>query len=362
VQWHLYLSLICVVLAAGCSHKAAEDEEVRPAEVPTITAQVGSVVRKDMTQFLSVRGIITAVPNEDVKVSSLVPGRVTAVVVAEGDPVSAGQLVAEIDRQTLEDQRRQAMASVDQARAAFENARLNLERTQRLFERGIAAGKEVEDARAQLAAARAALEQTQAGLSTADRQVGRARVTSPIAGLVVKRLVSVGEQVDGTAAQPIVEIANLDRVELAANVPSEYLHAVRTGGQVPVSSDAYTDRSFDGQVIAIAPAVDPTTNAGLVRIRINNTGRLLKVGMYAQARIHLADHPRALTVPPAAVVRDQRGAAVYVVDRDTARRTSVTIGIENPDAIEILSGVSENQKILVSATYGLGDQVKLAHP
>src|ERR1019366_715330 len=127
------------------------------------------------------------------------------------------------DRQPRQDQRRQATASVDQAKAQLENARLNLQRNQQLFERGIAAGKEVEDARTGMTSAQSVLEQAIVTLGTADRQIERAEVRTPIGGQVVKRMVSGGEQVDGTAAQPIAEIANLDQVELAASVPAASL-------------------------------------------------------------------------------------------------------------------------------------------
>ena len=170
-----------------------------------------------------------AMPNQDVKIAALVAGRVVAMNVAEGDYVKAGQVVADIDLRPLDDQKRQAAAALAQAKAELENAKLNLNRTERLFERGIAAGKEVEDARTQLATAEAAVEQATAALDTADRQVSRTHVASPIAGQVVKRLVNVGEQVDGTAAQPIVEVANLNQVEIAADIPAEHLGRVRVG-------------------------------------------------------------------------------------------------------------------------------------
>jgi membrane fusion protein (multidrug efflux system) len=305
---------------------------------------------------------VTTVPNEDVKLSALVAGRVVAVAVAEGDAVRMGQVVAEIDPRPFQDQRRQAAAAVDQAVAAEAGARSNLERTQRLFERGIAARKEVEDAQVELASAQAAVEQARAALATADRQLERTRVVSPLAGEVVRRLTSVGEQVDGTAAQPIVEIANLERVELAANVPSEQLARVRVGQPVEIVSDAYEDRVFDGEVIAVAPAVDPATNAALVRIRIERAGGALKVGMFAEARIALDEHRNALTVPPAALVRDGTGAAVYKVSGDTAERTPVQVGIETREAVEILSGLAERDTILVSSVHGLGQKARLAKP
>jgi RND family efflux transporter MFP subunit len=357
------LLFLVVTLAAGaCGHKAADEEEPKAPEVPTVTADTAKVVRRTLVDDLVVRGTVAAVPNEDVKVSALVAGRVNAVTVAEGDSVRQGQAIAELDRQPLEDQRRQAAAAVDQARAQVENARLNLQRNQQLFDRGIAAGKEVEDARAQMATAQSALEQATASLSTASRNVERATVRSPIAGQVVKRMVSVGEQVDGTAAQPIAEIASLDRVELAANVPAEYLSRIRQNQTATLRSDAYPGRTFKGTVIAIAPSVDATTNAALARIRIANPDHSLKVGMFAEARIELAEHANALVVPPSALVRDQNGTAVYVLGGDLAQRTPVKVGLEKTDAIEIVDGVQEGQTVLTSSIYGLGEKAKLAKP
>jgi RND family efflux transporter MFP subunit len=354
----LIVAVLVLVSLSACAKKA--EEEGAAADVPTIVADVGKVARQDLVERLAVRGTITAVPNEDVRISALVPGRVMMLKVAEGDAVTAGQVVAEIDPRPLEDQKRQAVAAATQAKAALENAKLNLERTDRLFKRGIAAGKEVEDARAQQATAEAGVETAQAALDTADRQLSRTRVTSPIAGSVVKRLVSVGEQVDGTAAQPLLEVANLDVLELAANVPSEHLAAVHVGQVVEISSDAYRDRAFPGTVIAIAPAVDTATNAALARIRVTNTGRLLKVGMYAQARVGVSERKGALTVPPSAVARNEEGeAAVYVVTNGTAQRTVVKVGLETSDAVEIVSGVSDGQAILTSGVHGLGEKAKL---
>ncbi len=358
----LSLVLAATLVAGACARKADDDEEAKPAEVPTIVADTATVGRRTLVDDLLVRGTVAAIPNEDVKVSALVAGRVNAVPIAEGDTVAQGQVIAEIDRRPLDDQRRQAAAAVEQAKAALENARLNLQRNQRLFDRGIAAGKEVEDARKDMAAAEAGLEQANAALNTADRQIERASVRSPIAGQVVKRMVSVGEQVDGTAAQPIAEIANLDRVELAANVPAEYIARVKVGQAARLTTDAYAGRTFEAAVLAIAPAVDATTNAALVRVRAPNRDHALKVGMFAEARIALEEHANALVVPPAALVRDQRGAAVYVVHGDTAERTPVRVGLEKPDAVEILDGLSDGETVLTSSVYGLGEKARLAKP
>ena len=315
--------------------QSAGDEEIASTDEPTITAEVGTVARRDLVEPLVVRGAVVAMPNQDVKIAALVAGRVDSLSVAEGDSVRSGQVVAEINPRPFADQKRQAAAAVAQATAAVENARLNMERTERLFTRGIAAGKEVEDARSQRAAADAALEQAAAALETANRRISRTHVTSPIAGQVVKRLVSVGEQVDGTAAEPIVEVANLDRRGIAAAVPAEHLGRVRVGQRADVSSDAYAGRSFEGEIIAIAPAVDSATNTALARdTRLANPGRLLRIGMFVQAQIGVSERKGVLTVPPSAVSKGEAGAAVYVVSGSVATRTKVTLGLGTAEAVE----------------------------
>jgi RND family efflux transporter MFP subunit len=347
---------------SGCSRSAEPEEPADEQVVPTISATVAPVARKTVARELVVRGSITALPNEDVKVSAQVSGRVDALTVAEGDTVREGQIIARIDTRALLDQQRQAAAARQQAAAQLENAQLNLTRNQQLFSRGIAAGKEVEDARMAVAQAQAALDQANAAGSTAALQIERASIHAPIGGQIVKRMVSVGEQVDGTAAQPIVEIANLVRVELAANVPAPELAHVSVGQEVRVTTDAYPDRSFAGSIVALAPSVDPATNTTLVRVRIDNPDRLLKVGMFAEGHVQLEQHTDALVVPVAALVRDNGSAAVYVVTGDTATRRAVGTGIEQDGFVELLSGVSGGESVLTSGVHGLGDSVRIAKP
>jgi RND family efflux transporter MFP subunit len=354
------LLVLGLAAAAATSCRKGTDEELASAEVPTITAAVGAVVRGDLVETLQVPGTVTALPNEDVRLASLVAGRVDSLTVAEGDGVLAGQVVARIDPVPYEEKKREAEAALAKEQSALENARLNQARLEKLFERGIAAGKEVEDARAERTAAESAVETARAGLEAASRDLARTEVASPIAGQVVRRLVSVGEQVDGTAAQPILEVANTDDVEVAAGVPAIHLGRLRVGMPAMVRTAAYADRTFAGRIVAIAPAVDPATGTALARIRVPNAEHLLKVGMYAETRLTLSEHKGVLTVPAAALSRDGQGAAVYVVEGDLATRTRVTTGLETGDAVEILDGVEEGQKILISAVHGLGERARLA--
>ena len=357
-----FLALGCVFLfacAKGPGASKGEDAQPNPADI-VVEVTVTRVERADISSLLTVTGTIAALPNQDVRVSSLVPGRVASMRVAEGDRVRAGQVLAKIDDRPLRDQLHQAEAVVEQAKANLENAHLNRDRNANLFQRGIAARKDLEDARTQASVDEAAVRQAEAALALARLQLARTEVRSPLDGTVVKRRVSVGEQVDGTAAQPLFEVANVREVELFGNVPAPYLNKIRVGQTLRISTDAFSQKESLGRVVAISPAVDPATNVGLVRIRIANGAGLLRLGMFLSAAVPLETHVKALVVPPQAVYRDQSGQPrVYRVQGDSAAAVPVRLGLETQDRVELLSGVKDGDSIILSGGFGLPEHAKV---
>lgn len=350
------------LLALACSRNPSATSEGSAESQPEAVSEVTltRVVRADVTALLSVSGTLAALPNQDVRVSSLVPGRVARMMVAEGDRIRAGQLLAKIEDRPFLDQIQQADATVAQAKANLENARLNRQRNESLFQRGIAARKDLESARTEESVNAAALRQAEAALALAHLQLARTEVRSPLEGIVVKRLVSVGEQVDGTAAQPIFEVANLSEVELFGNVPALYLDKIRVGQRLRISSDAFPGKEFAARVVAISPAVDPSSNIGLVRIRLSNGAGLLRLGMFLTAQVPLETHPQALVVPPQAVYRDQEGKPqVYRVQGENAEAVSVKLGLENQDRVELLAGVQAGDTLILTGGYGLGARSRI---
>ena len=339
----------------GCSSKPADDQSDDAAAKAEVT--LTKVAREGISETLTLTGTAAALPNQDVRVSALVPGRIAALDVAEGDRVKAGQVLAMLDSRSYAQQIQQAKAAEQQAKANLDNAQLSTTRNEDLFQRGIAARKDMEDARTEQSVAAAALQQAEAALELARLQLGRTEITSPLTGIVAKRFVSVGEQVDGTAAQPIVEVANLDEIEFEGNAPSSYLVKIHAGEHVDLTAEAIAGQKFRGQVVAISPAVDPTTGVGLVRIRVPNSGGLLRMGMFLSAEIPIDTHARALVVPPQAIYRDEAGdSRVFVVSEDTATAVPVKIGIQTKDRVELLDGVKEGDTVILTGGYGLGDK------
>jgi membrane fusion protein, multidrug efflux system len=361
--------LLCVILGVGllsiaaCAHKAGSDEDEEGGTNPeAMVAEVtlGRVVRAEIRQVIAVTGSVAALPNHDVRVSALVPGRLVRMAVAEGDPVSIGQVLAKLDDRPYRDQLHQAEAAEAQAKANLDNAKLARTRNETLFSRGIAARKDLEDARTQESVAAAALRQAEAALELAHLQLSRTEIISPLNGRVAKRFVNVGEQVDGTASQPVVEVANLGEVELLGNLPANYLGRIHTGEPLPITSDALPGKTLRGRVVAVSPAVDPATNVGLVRIRISNSEHLLRLGMFLNAQVPIETHAQALVVPPQAIYRDQQGQPrVYRVEQNKATAVAVQLGIETQDRVELLGGVKEGDQVILTGGYGLGDTAKI---
>jgi membrane fusion protein (multidrug efflux system) len=208
--------------------------------------------------------------------------------------------------------------------------------------------------------AEAALKQAQSATALARLQLSRTEVKSPLSGIVVKRVVSAGEQVDGTGAQPIYEIANTAEVELFGNVPAVYLPKIHLGQILPVRTDAFPNNDFTGHVVAISPSIDPTTNAGLVRIRMTNAAGLLRLGMFLTAEVALETHKQALLVAPEAVYRDAEGQTrIFSVHGDKAEAVAVKLGIETHERVELLSGAEEGEVVVLTGAYGLDSGAKI---
>jgi RND family efflux transporter MFP subunit len=343
---------------AGCGKPSGAEDSGTAAPVPDVT--IAKVERAPISQNLIVSGNLAALPNRDARVATPAPGRVARVLVVEGDRVTEGQVLAEIDSTLLREQERQADAAVAQAKANVDNARLAAEREENLLNRGIASRKEVEDARTQLAVNTATLHQAEAGLAAARAQLSRSVVRAPFAGTVVKRFAAAGEQVDGTAAQPVVEVAQIETLELMGTVPATQLSGIKVGEAFSFTTNAVRDIKFTARVVSIFPAVDPATNNGTVRIRIDNANRQLKLGQYLSIDLPLRQAGSRLLVPRQAVYPDESGEPhVYKVTGEDAESIAVKIGVQNAERAEILEGVQEGDSVIVTGGYGLPEKAKV---
>jgi RND family efflux transporter MFP subunit len=343
------IAALCVCLA-GC-HKAEE------AEAPPLAVSVARAERGDVSEVVEVAGELSALPGLDVKLGPLVPGRLGAVLVAEGDAVREGQLLARLESTPLRDAVAQAEAQLAQARAQAVNAQAKLSRAQRALDAGVAAAQEVEDDQLAVAQAQAAVKSAAAAVSTARNQLGRSELRAPFAGVVAHVFAAAGEPVD--ANKPVVEVARVEQVELRAPLAPLLAARVRAGQQAGLRVDALPQREFPARVIAVAPTVDPATGAALVRLRAENPQGALRLGSFAHARIVVEVRRGVLRVPEAALLADESGAAVEVVDKDAARRVAVKVAARDGRWAGIEQGLDEGVQVIVQGNYALPDGTRV---
>jgi HlyD family secretion protein len=176
-------------------------------------------------------------------------------------------------------------------------------------------------------------------------------IRSPSGGYVVKRLVAPGVLVQpGTA---ILKIAQIDRVRLQANVGERDLASIKVGSPVKVTLLGAGQTPLSTAVSSVFPFVDPAARTGVVEALVDNSGRRLLPGQYVQMEFVTGQNPSALTVPRDAVVRMGGKARVWIANGDRAEPHDITTGLEGPDRIEVVSGLTGAERIVARGFDGL---------
>jgi membrane fusion protein (multidrug efflux system) len=343
------LLVACALSLSACKN-AGDAHEDQPSPVPV---RIASVVRADIARTVDLVGTLEPLPGSDVKLGPIVAGRLEQVLVTEGDRVRAAQVLARLDPTPLRDAVRQAEAQLAQARALEANAAAKLARARQALSEGVAAQQEVEDATLQDESSRAAVRTAKAALSTARNQLVRGDLKAPFDGVVAKIAAAAGEPVD--PSRMVVEVARVDVLELRAPVAPAQAALLRAGQEASVETEAQPGRRFPAQVTAISPVVDPTTGAALARVRVSNQEGTLRANAVGRGRVVVDVHKAALVVPKPAIVGGPEGPGVELVEQGKAKRVPVQTGYGDGERVEVLSGVTENQQVIVQGAFAIPD-------
>jgi RND family efflux transporter MFP subunit len=347
----------CLLLAlalsgGGCEH----EQDPPPAKAPTVQVEVAAVA--EVVPRIPLAGVLAPLPGRDVKVGALVAGHVDRLLVAEGDPVKAGQPLAHVEALPARAHVAEVEAQQQQARAALENARIRQRRNETLFRDGVASKQDVEDARAAVVGAESALKQAMAAGGTASLGLERSTLRAPIDGVVAAVLVPAGQTVDGNGT-PVVELADTRQLDLRAPVPAARVGEVNVGQRAALAVEGVGE--VEGAVEAIAPLVDTATNTVTVRVRIANPHGRLRGGMFARGALYGAAR-RGLTVARGALLPGDGGAAstvaVVLADGSVAHR-ALLLGAEAGERIEVRGGLAAGERVIVAGGYALPDGTKV---
>lgn len=341
--------LALIALIVGCHHVAEEAEEKRAPAAVTCTA----VEAAQIDETIEVSGVIAPPPRLRALVGSPVAGRIARVFVEEGDPVAAGAPIALIEDPALPAGTAEARAGVAAAEAAKASADLEVARQQRLVTTGIGARKDLDDAKAKAATTAAELAAARARSGLASSQLSRREIRAPQSGVVLRLYHRAGETVDGTGASPIAEVADITTLELHAQTAPGSLARIHDGLSASIRVLG-VDTPITGTVARVAPAVDPTTLLGLVRIALASSNGV-KVGTSATAQIVVATRP-GIRIPATALRRSMVGAdEVVVCANGVAKVKTVKVGVRGDKGVAILDGLTAGDRIVTDHALGLED-------
>ncbi len=363
-------------IAARTSRRAANQAEgARPAAIV-------SARRQPLTQGITLSGEFK--PFQEVDVHAKVAGYIRHIYVDVGSRVREGETLAVLEVPELRAQVTGADAATrraqddihvresEVARAQSTHSAMHFaySRLQQVAQQrpGLIAQQELDDAaakdqesEAQVAVARAALSAAQnaLGVAQASQQQVTAlssytRIIAPFDGVVTRRYADTGALVQAgttsnTQAMPVVRVAETKKLRLLLPVPESAVPEIRLDSPVDVAVPAL-HRTFQGKVARLADALDQQTRTMDTEVDVRNADGSLIGGMYAEVRLVLHNRSSALSLPVQAVSRNGTETTVLLVDpTDRLEERRVTLGMEDSDRVEVLSGLSENDRVVIGS-------------
>ena len=333
----------------------------------SLSLETAAVTRTDIHNSVTATGTVEPVTLVDV--GTQVSGIIDKLYVDYNDHVKAGQLIAEMDKVTLESELEQAEAQLSSSKTEYEYRMKEYLRTEQLYKKELVSDAEYDEALYLYETAKNAYEQNKASIVGVRRNLGYATITSPIDGVVISRAVEEGQTVAAGFETPtLFTIANdLKDMQVVADVDEADIGYVAEGQRVEFTVDAYPDDVFTGNVKQVR--LEATTESSVVTYEVvisaSNPDLKLKPGLTANVTIYTLDRQDVCAVPSKALrfVPDTEllsklglsvsgvpagtaaSGTVWVVDGQTVRPVSVSTGVTDGDVTEIISGIQEGELV-----------------
>jgi len=306
------------------------------------------VVQPERRDLVRVSGQpATAEAMHEADLGSKVSGQVTELNVDIGSRVKAGDVLARIAVPELIQARNAAEARVVALRSAYE-------RTTELAERNSITQRALTEAKGRLDTAIAEKAEVEA-------EMAYATIQAPFDGVVTARAIDPGDMVYQASSpkgsgQPLLRVAKLDVIRVKTYVPERDSTWVDVGDPAIVAFDALPGLTFAGKVARLSGTLDPGTRTMLVEVDLPNADGRIRPGFYGRTQITLERRERILVLPTAAVRDDGGNAYVYVVAADdTAKKTPVTLGLQDAGWVEIEAGLAGGERVIAGGVTGLSD-------
>lgn len=331
------------------------------------SVEIAPVTRSSISDQIRSFGTIRA--QDIVNINPQVSNRVTEIYVDLGDTVQQGQVMAKIYDVPFRDEFEQAQAQLRQSRSAFQRDSTQFERQQILFESNAISSSEFDDARATFESSRAQYEASEAAVTQSRENLANTEIRSPVYGVVLNRMISIGDL--ATTGTTAFEVANLVGYEIRLHLPLQDWEQVTVGLPVEMRISNREGTAAHGNVTRISPQLNPDTGLGEVVVSLTELTPSVRQGVLVDSRITLVTHENTIVIPRSAMIEQvetyiepetntvelRRNYSVFVAEGDTiARQRELTLGLEQGDRIEVLSGLEEGESLIITGHRSLSDE------
>jgi HlyD family secretion protein len=395
------VTLCGLLLCLGCSSE-------KPAEEPTVSVQVAPVEKTTIQHVVETQAVLF--PLQQAAIVPKISAPVQKFLVKRGSPVKEGQLLAVLENRdlaaavqdtkgsfeqqqatyetttaaNLPEEIQKAEADMQQAQQALDAQEKVFQSRQQLFEQGALPRKELDQSRVDVTAARnqnaiakqhleklmaigkqnelkaaaGALDSAKGKYKGAEAQLSYSEIRSPINGVITDRPLYPGEM--AAAGTPLLTVMDISSVIAKSHIPQQEAAALRVGDHgtmtVPGSED-----SIAGRVTIVSPALDPNSTTVEVWFEAKNPKRELKPGTSVHLSLTAQTVKDALVVPATSILTAPDGSTTVMLagSDGLAHQQAVKVGIRNGDDVQILEGVSANDKVVTNGAYGLPDKTKI---
>jgi len=346
--------VVSLCLFSGCGKRATE--EVETETVVPVTTEAAAM--GDIRAVIHATGDVNPAPGAELLVVAPEAARIEEIPKAEGDTVRRGDVLVRFEIPSLNAEVQSKGAEVTATQARVEAAQSNQARVKDLFDRGVAARKEVDDADRELAEARALLEQAQAGRGSAQQMASRSTVVATFNGVIAKRSHNPGDLVEAASSDAVLRVIDPGRLQVDASVAIPDLSRIKVGAnaRVIVSDD---QPPAPMKVASRPAAVEPGTAAAPVRLTFSSTPALA-VGTPVRVEIDAEQHTNVLLVPAESIVHEGEETAVFVAVNNKAQRRPVKLGITDDEHAEVISGIKAGEQIITHGQAGLPDGASIS--
>jgi membrane fusion protein (multidrug efflux system) len=347
------LALLCIALVScgGEQNTAAEDDTQAEntgesnsedkEEAPPIPVETTTPVRGEVRAVYSGTAPIEAIAEADVVAK--VAGEVRYLNVEEGDVVSAGEVLAQLDGDRLR-------LELGQSEANLRKLQRDFERNKDLSEKGLLSEGDFEKIQYEM-------EALEAQFNLAKLELDYTYIRAPIDGVVSERMVKLGNTI--IEGEALFRVTSLEPLVTYLFVPEREYRSIASGQPVGIEIDALPGESITASVTRVSPIVDPATGTFKITIEIRDQAQRVKPGMFGRIAIIYDQRANALKIPRTALIEDAAGTSVFVVEEEIARRRAVETGYSDSGMVEVLSGLDDGDEVVTVGQAGLKQDSKI---